>query len=151
MALAQKPEGENWDYLVRSLSVLDESSASDVITSLRDVSIATDDPMALRQLILVGLRAQQQQIPFENTEKLLEHWTGMQRPEGAGRSMRPWQKWYAKTYPDRPTAELPKASDSRWDFDQLVQYLDSDEGRFGDPGHGKSIYSKAQCARLSPF
>jgi hypothetical protein len=58
MALAQNPDGENWDYLVRSLNVLDEQTADEVIRALSGVQIATDDPMALRQLILVGLRAE---------------------------------------------------------------------------------------------
>ncbi len=161
MALAQNPDGENWDYLVRSLNVLDEQTADEVIRALSGVQIATDDPMALRQLILVGLRAEADPLragktgtgksSFENVEKLLEHWTGMQRPEGAKRSMKSWQKWYAKTYPDRRPAELPKAEESRWDFDQLVGYLDSTEGRFGDPVHGKTVYAKAQCASCHRF
>ncbi|WP_238383088.1 DUF7133 domain-containing protein [Rubripirellula obstinata] len=161
MALAQNPDGENWDYLVRSLNVLDEQTADEVIRALLSVQIATDDPMALRQLILVGLRAEADphstsemgadKNGFENVEKLLEHWTGMERPQGAKRSMKPWQKWYAETYPDRRPAELPKADESRWDFDQLVTYLDSTEGRFGDPVHGKSVYSKAQCASCHRF
>jgi putative heme-binding domain-containing protein len=156
MALAQKPDGENWDYLVRSLNVLDQQTADEVIDALIGVPIATDDPMALRQLILVGLRTEADPTSaakngFENVEKLLEHWTGMERPEGARRSMKPWQKWYAKTYPDRRPAELPKADESRWDFDQLVSYLDSPEGRFGDPDHGKLVYTKAQCAACHQF
>ncbi|TWT52797.1 Cytochrome c [Rubripirellula amarantea] len=151
MALAQKPDGENWDYLVRTLSVLDEDTSGEVIKALQGVPIATDDPMALRQLILLGLRSENEKGNFENVEKLLEHWTGMQRPEGVKKSMKPWQKWYAKTYPDRPAAELPKANDSRWDFDQLVTYLDSDNGKFGDPNHGKLVYTKAQCANCHRF
>ena len=30
MALAQEPDGENWDYLVRSLNVLEGAAASEV-------------------------------------------------------------------------------------------------------------------------
>ena len=65
--------------------------------------------------------------------------------------MRPWQKWYAKTYPDRPSAELPKTSESRWDFDQLVSYLKSDTGKFGDPAHGQAAFTKAKCAQCHKF
>ena len=151
MALAQNPEDKNWDYLVRSLSVLDDQTSKVVIESLREVAIATDDPMALRQLILLGLRAQENSADFENIEGLLEHWTGMQRPKGESKSMRPWQKWYAKTYPDRMAAELPKSDESRWDFDQLATYLESDKGRFGDPNHGRAVYNKAQCASCHRF
>jgi putative heme-binding domain-containing protein len=147
MALAQNPDGENWDYLVRSLNVLEDQAAIDVVGALKNVSVATDDPMALRQLILLGVRAEKKGNRFESVEALLEHWTGMQRPEQAANSMRPWQKWYAKTYPDRPPAELPNEEESRWDFEQLVKYLDSDEGRFGDPARGHAVYAKAQCTQ----
>lgn len=102
--------------------------------------------MAIRQLILLGLRAQNDDRSFENVEQLLEHWTGMERPEKSSKSMRPWQTWYAKIHPDREPAELPNVEDSRWDFDQLVKYLDSDEGKFGDPSIGREVYAKAKCA-----
>jgi putative heme-binding domain-containing protein len=151
MALAQKPDGENWDYLVRSLNVLESQSADEVVKSLKSVRVATDDPMAIRQLILLGLRAQGEDKSFENVEQLLEHWTGMQRPEESSLSMQPWQKWYAKTHPDREPAELPNVEDSRWDFDQLVKFLNSDEGKFGDPSIGRDVYAKAQCASCHKY
>lgn len=160
MALAQAPEGENWDYLVRSLNVVEDQVAIEVLRALRGVSVATDDPMAIRHLILLGLRAQEKGTSFKDAESLLEHWTGMERPAGedpegdteeVGRSMAPWQSWYAKTYPDRPAAELPQENNSKWDFDQLVEYLDSDKGKFGDPVHGRTAYTKAKCATCHQF
>ncbi len=51
--------------------------------ALKTVRVATDDPMAIRQLILLGVRAEKKDNSFENVEGLLEHWTGMQRPEKA--------------------------------------------------------------------
>ncbi len=151
MALAQDPDGENWDYLVRSLNILEDQAADEVVKALQRVPVATDDPMAIRQLILLGDRAEQQSRSFEDVEKLLEHWTGMQRPEGGAKSMKPWQKWYAKMYPDRPPAVPPKADESRWDFNQLVDYLDSDAGKFGDPVHGRTTFTKAKCAQCHQF
>jgi len=151
MALAQKPDGDNWDYLVRSLNVLEDQTASEVIKALGSVDVATDDPMAIRQLILLGVRAEKKGASFEGVESLLEHWTGMQRPEKAATSMRPWQKWYAKANPDRVPAELPDPADSRWDFEQLVEYMESDKGRFGDPAHGRVAFTKAKCAQCHQF
>lgn len=145
MALAQDPDGENWDYLVRSLNILDDQTSGEILSALKSVAIATDDPMALRQLILLGVRAQENGQGFEGVEQLLEHWTGMQRPEGAKMSMAPWQKWFAKTYPDRPEAVLPNADDSRWDLDQLLTYLESDTGSFGDSSHGRDVFVKSRC------
>ncbi|TWT82236.1 cryptic beta-D-galactosidase subunit alpha [Planctomycetes bacterium CA13] len=151
MALAQAPEGENWDYLVRSLNILEGEAASEVIGALKSVPIATDDPMAIRQLILLGVRAQASGKSFENVEQLLEHWTGMQRPSEAKLSMAPWQKWYAKTYPDRPNAAMPNADESRWDLDQVVAYLESDKGRLGDPELGHHVFAKARCVQCHQF
>ncbi|EMI56970.1 heme-binding protein [Rhodopirellula sallentina SM41] len=146
LALAQKPDGDNWDYLVRSLNILDGPSAEEVVSKLRTVPIATDDPMALRALILMGLRQEKDHGSFENIEKLLEHWTGMTRPKGAARSMALWQRWYSKTFPDRPAAELPREDESKWDLEQLLTFLDSPEGEAGDLHTGLALYQSAQCA-----
>ncbi len=151
VGLAQQPDGENWDYLVRSLGVLEGESAMEVVRQLRSVRVATDDPGALRQLILIGLRSEQEGGSIEPVEQLLMHWTGMERPESIDRSMEPWQRWYARTYPDRPTADLPSGDESKWDLDELVRYVESDTGRFGDPERGKSLYAKAQCAACHRF
>ncbi len=42
--------------------------------------VPIDDPMALRDLILLGVRVHETEQSFENIERLLEHWTGMKRP-----------------------------------------------------------------------
>ena len=151
MGLAQVPDGENWDYLVRSLNVLEGEAAMEVIRQLKTVRVATDDPGALRQLILIGLRAEQEGRKIEPVEQLLSHWTGMQRPESKSPTMSLWQDWYARTYPDRPTAELPSGEESKWDLDELVRYIESDSGRAGDAERGRSIYAKAQCAACHRF
>lgn len=151
MALSLHPEGDNWDYLVRSLNIVDADAGTEVVRALRTVDVATDDPMALRQLILLGVRAENDKRPFEEIERLLEHWTGMERPVSGEKSMRPWQKWYATVYPDRTPATLPKSDDSRWDFEQLVGYLDSDKGRVGDPLAGKAAFTKASCAQCHRY
>ena len=146
LALSQKPDGENWDYLVRSLNILDGPAAQEVVRQLRSVPVATDDPMALRALTLMGLRAESEGGSFENVEQLLEQWTGMQRPEGIAKSMAPWQKWYANTFPDRPPAELPSEDESKWDLEQLLTYLDSPEGDSGDVHAGEVLFASTSCA-----
>lgn len=151
LALAQSPEGENWDYLVRSLGVVEGEAAMEVIRKLTSVRIATDDPGAIRQLILIGLRAETEQRAIEPVEQLLAHWTGMERPADSKPTMQLWQRWYSRVYPDRPAAELPKEDESKWDLDELVRYTESDHGRQGDPERGRSIYAKAQCAACHRF
>lgn len=151
MALSVHPDGDNWDYLVRSLSLVDHEAGIEVVRALRTVEIATDDPTALRQLILLGLKAEAEERSFADVEALLEHWTGMERPEGEAPSMELWQEWYASVYPNRPAAVLPAADQSRWDFEELVSYLESDQGRHGDPAGGKLAFTKAKCAQCHRF
>ncbi|MEO1619323.1 MAG: c-type cytochrome, partial [Planctomycetota bacterium] len=130
---------------------VDIDAGIDVVSALRGVDIATDDPMALRHLILLGVRAEEEGRSIGPVEQLLVHWTGMERPIGAKSSMKPWQKWYSSVYPDRPAAVPPQADESRWDFEQLVGYLGSDKGRYGDPARGKIAYAKADCVQCHRF
>lgn len=145
LGLAQQPDGENWDYLVRSLNVVEGEIALEICRQLKSVAVATDDPSALRQLILLGLRAEADEQSFAAIEELLVHWTGMERPESAAPTMELWQKWYSRTYPDRPAAVAPPADESKWDLDELVRYLESDAGRTGDPIAGAAVYERADC------
>ncbi|WP_153555254.1 HEAT repeat domain-containing protein [Roseimaritima sediminicola] len=152
MGLALHPDGQNWDYLVRSLNILEGEAAKDVLKQLTTVAVATDDPEALRQVILLGLQFESEGQSTKPAQDLLSHWTGLQRSESSDPSMAIWQRWYAKTYPDRPAAELPSAEeDARWDFDQLAKYLESEEGRHGDPAAGSEVFAKADCASCHRF
>lgn len=152
LALALQPEGENWDYLVRSFNVLEGTIASDVLGQLAKVPVATDDPEALRQLILLGLRNEQDGISSEAACRLLTHWTGLDPRLDPERPMQAWQDWYASNYPDRQRAELPApGEDSRWDLEQLMEYLASNEGKYGDPHTGNEVFVRATCASCHRF
>lgn len=152
MGLALHPDGKNWDYLVRSLNVLEGDAAKDVLMQLATVPVATDDPEALRQVILLGLQASESNRSTKPAQQLLSHWTGLQRGDADDESMEVWQQWYKKTYPDRPDAKLPTVDeDARWDFDQLAEYLESPEGRYGDPAAGAEVFVKADCASCHRF
>ena len=83
LALAQSPGGDNWDYLVRSLHLLEGPAGNEVVQRLSSVEIATDDPDATRALVLMGLRREKNGESIVAVEALLEHWTQMQRPPGA--------------------------------------------------------------------
>lgn len=150
LGLAQAPDGENWDYLVRSLNILEGESAIEVINQLKSVRVATDDPTALRQLILIGLRAEVDGRPVQPVDDLLRHWTGVEKSQGKP-TMSMWQSWYAKNYPDRPPATIPTEEDSKWDLDELVKYIESEAGRHGNPQAGRQIYATAQCASCHRF
>ncbi|MEZ6086471.1 MAG: HEAT repeat domain-containing protein [Pirellulaceae bacterium] len=151
MGLALYPDGENWDYLVRSLNILEPAAAVDVLSQLVSVQVATDDPEALRQVILLGLRAIENGGSPKHSIALLEHWTGYQPNTNAKEPMQPWQDWYARTYPDKPVAVLPGDDESKWDLEQLLDYLRTEQGRAGDPRQGRDVYVKAQCVSCHRF
>jgi len=151
LGLSQNPDGDNWDYLVRSLNILEGESAMEVVKQLKTVPVATDDPTALRQLILLGLQAEQDSRSIKPIDDLLLHWTGVERTPVDEHSISFWQEWYGKTYPDRPAASKPSAAESKWDLDELVKYIESDAGRHGDSEAGRKVYASAQCASCHRF
>ena len=145
MALSLHPEGENWDYLVRSLSVLENQSADEVLKALSNAPRSR--PTIQWQFVssFCWVSAPKNKTTAMNmSNRCWNIGPACKRPEGAKNTMRPWQKWYAKMYPDRVRpAELPREEESRWDFDQLVGYLDSSEGRYGDPIHGREVFRQS--------
>lgn len=150
LGLSQKPAGENWDYLIRSLPNLESYAVAEVMQALCRVDVAADDPEAMREVILHGLRMEQEGENPKPAIKLLEHWTGNEFPaptEKHASRMAPWQKWFATTYPDRLEAVLPSVpSGSRWNLETLVEYFNSNDGKSGNIEHGQAAFQKAKCA-----
>lgn len=153
MGLAQQPDKENWDYLVRSLPILDGVAAREVLTSLRSINLAPDEPEYYRQVILRGLALGDQGA--EDAIALLEYWNGEKQGEGGGNwrsELAAWQKWYKDKWPDRLEAELPKESEtSRWRYEELLRHLTSEEGQHGSAEHGSVIFEKARCVACHRF
>lgn len=153
MGLAEQPEGENWHLLVSSLRDLDEKSGPAVLTQLKQVQQRPEDPEYYRQVILLGLKLEKS--GYREAVNLLRFWTGEQvslEDDDWETAMSSWQDWYSSNYPDRPPAELPKPStESKYEFAELLEYLDSDEGRLGDEEAGKEVYATAKCATCHKF
>ncbi|MGN6544422.1 MAG: HEAT repeat domain-containing protein, partial [Aureliella sp.] len=150
LGLCAKPDGENWDYLIRSLPNLESFAVSEVMNALCRVDLAADDPEAIREVILHGLRMEQEGENPQAVLALLQHWTGndfSSQVKGGDSRMAPWQSWFATTYPDRLEAVLPSVpSGSRWNLETLVEYFNSNEGKAGSADHGAAVFKKAQCA-----
>ncbi|QDV24917.1 HEAT repeat domain-containing protein [Aureliella helgolandensis] len=155
LGLSMQPNDENWDYLVRSLPVLESFAVPEVMDALRKVPTATNDPQALREVILHGLRMEQEGQSPASALKLLTYWTG-QSPtpsssaEDAGgeqRTLQGWQEWFAQKFPEHPEAKLPELEKSSpWNTETLDEYFASSDGRKGDRENGQAIFAKAQCA-----
>ena len=79
----RSPQGDNWLYLVRSLPVLENSTAREVLQRLVTVDQLPDDPEHIRQIILCGLRLKEQGA--DKAIAVLELWTGEQLGRSIGR------------------------------------------------------------------
>ncbi len=153
MGLAQSPGGDNWDYLINSLPIVEGESAREVIVKLQQVGFRPEEPEYLRQVILRGLELQDNGA--EDASALLQYWTGEQVAASATSwedSMEAWQEWFAEKYPERPRAELPKpVESSKWKFEELVEHLTSDLGSQGSVAKGELVFTKAQCVKCHKF
>lgn len=149
LALAQRPDEKNWDYLVRSIGLLDSFAVPDVCETLRKIDVATEDPEALRQTILQGCKLFEAGNDPTPTIKLLEFWTGetLEKPTERKESpMVAWQKWYEMRFPDLPPAVLPAATEQpRWSLGFLEQFLAGEQGKYGSRESGVQVFAKAQC------
>jgi putative heme-binding domain-containing protein len=149
MALAQSPGGENWPLLIRSLPVVEDIAAQEVLMQLGGCAETTKAPEALRQVILCGLKLGKE--GGQHATNLLTKWTGQQvAPADATPDVAivAWQKWFTETYPDLPPAVLPVDPEgTKWTYQELIAYLNGDEGSHGQPGRGQEVFAKAQCVK----
>jgi putative heme-binding domain-containing protein len=75
LAMSQRPDEANWDYLVRSMGVLDLFAVGDVCGCLLKIEAATEEPEAVRQVILQGCKLVEAGQDPSPVLKLLEYWT----------------------------------------------------------------------------
>lgn len=153
MSLAQHPDGQNWDYLVRSIPILEGEAAKEVLVQLRRIGFAPNEPEHFRQVILCGLRLKEDGA--NDAVALLQHWTGetlSQPNEPWNQAISTWQSWYHTKYPLLPAAELPaETAANRWTYDDLVGFLYGHHGSSGSVERGAEVYTKAQCAKCHRF
>ncbi len=148
MGLAQKPDGRNWDYLVRSIPLLEGDAAREVLLRLQQVPFAPEDPEHFRQLILCGLKLAAE--GGDDAADLLQHWTNA-RPDascdGWNSRLLAWQDWFQAEYPLGPQAALPLENGSNtWTYSDLMTYLASPEAEQGSAERGSQVYVQARCA-----
>jgi putative heme-binding domain-containing protein len=173
LAMSQKPNDANWDYLVRSMGVLDLFAVGDVCNCLLQIDAATEDAEAVRQTILQGCKLVESGQDPAPVIKLLEYWTAtstaslIEEPvtdsqdpeqglsigetvtEASKETLTPiaaWQRWYATKYPDAPPAVLAsETADPRWSLAFIEQFLNGEQGRQGSQDRGQQVYAKARC------
>ena len=146
IGLAQEPAEENWAYLVSSLSVLDDMTATEVLEKLAAVPRRPRDAVHYREVIKLGYRLRSDGA--QKVAGLLEHWVG----ESAGPMtddwavlMDRWKAWFERKYPDEAEITLQQQAQlGNYSTEQVLAHLESNG--LGNAERGKLVYSKAQCA-----
>jgi putative heme-binding domain-containing protein len=155
IGLAQKPDGENWPYLVRSLPIVEGAAAQEVLVRLAQVDRAPEETEsdAYRQVILRGLLLREN--GGRRAVELLEKWTGRQlsAPDDPWeQSLAAWQKWFAEAYPNMPEAALPVENErNNWTYPELLSFLTGPHGSEGVAANGAAIFEKAQCIKCHRY
>ena len=131
MGLAQAPADPNWPYLMRSLHLLKGDAAVEVMAKLKEVRKAPAEPEYLRQAILCGLRTEK--LGAKQASELLAFWTGAKpvaKDADWQETMKGWQDWFAKKYPNKQPAELPTTTvTSRYELEELIAFLSTEEAQ----------------------
>jgi len=147
------PAGDNWPYLVRSLPILEGKVAREVLKQLATVPLRPEEGEHYRQVILRGLALGEEGAA--DAIALLEHWTGTSRGDEDDdwkTKLESWQGWLSEQHPSLPAAELPVADkNDKWKFDELLEYLESEQAAKASPSRGAAAFKKAQCANCHRF
>ena len=153
MSLAQQPGGDNWDYLVRSLPIVEGAAAQEVLTRLTQVDEAPEDAEPYRQVILRGLMLREN--GSRKAVELLDKWTGdkLTDPDEAwDAALAKWQAWFVEQFPDLPAPELPVESEqSHWTYQELLSFLTGPQASQGQATRGAVLFEKAQCIKCHRF
>ena len=153
VGLAQEPDGDNWPLLVRALPIIEGGAAQEVLAQLAKTERKPDQPEAIRQAILCGLKLRD--AGAQQASSLLVRWTGHEvgGPDSSWEAaMAAWQKWFQEQYPGQPAPVLPTDPEgTKWSMQELVAFLDGPDGMHGDRTRGMEVFDKAQCVKCHRF
>lgn len=151
VGLSQKPEGDNWSYLVRSLPTLEPNAAKLVLGKLATVPQAPEEVDPYRHVILLGLKMKEK--GSEPAIQLLQFWTGeeLKSDEDTPVKLAAWQKWFSEKYPDQPEPVMPATADAKYTFEAIHTYLNGEEAEKASPVRGAEVFVKGQCAKCHRF
>jgi len=148
IALAQSPDGENWDYLMSSLEILDDAAAREILPKLCTVQRRPTQAKYYRLVITLAARLGDEGGP--DALRLIALWTGIPATDSTADwrgQLDQWIQWYHKQFPGESLIhiEMPPAS-GRWTVDTVREAL-AGMSRPGDPRHGRQVFVEAQCAK----
>ncbi|MBI3836567.1 MAG: HEAT repeat domain-containing protein [Planctomycetia bacterium] len=153
MGLAQRPDGENWPYLIRALSIVEGAAAQEVLMRLAQVDQVPEQSEAFRQVILRGLMLREN--GSRRAIELLEKWTReqlSQPDEPWDKALAAWQDWFVQKYPEAPEPKLPvDAEQNHWTYQELLSFLTGPQAIQGVAARGAVLFEKAYCSKCHRF
>lgn len=150
LALAQKPDGPNWPYLVSSLPELNDDTASEVFTQLASVDKSPKEPQFLKDAILAGYRLRQ--TGSNSVDKLLQHWTGQEVQGSDWKAViKAWAQWFNQNYPEeQPISFEDQLIIGNHSVDEILTFMES-ANRPAEIHSGMVAFAKAQCTQCHRF
>lgn len=158
LGLAQKPKGENWSYLVASIPLLDNSTASDVLEGLLKVPQKPVDSRHFRDLIELGYRLGETRGTL--AARLVEHWADQpvcDETAGWKTALTECSEWFQTSWPDEQPIAMPEqpvatptaGKDGR-SVPEIVAWLEKN-ATDGNPERGHKLFQTARCAACHRF
>lgn len=149
-ALAHRRIHGDWQYLVRSLMVVEGKDAASVIAALNEFPERATKPTWIRQVILIGLRLDD--AGARDAVRLLAHWgdeTGPQPNDSdVHEQLAAWQVWFRNRYPEEAEPAWPvDQPGQRWNFAELLTAIEGTDIEAQDRAIGADIYRRGGCSK----
>jgi putative heme-binding domain-containing protein len=154
----KEPSPKNFPYLVQGLTTTNKLLLPDVVEALEKLSAqpVKDDPAPYRLALLAANRLDSRSR--WQVVKLLRHWgDGRQFGSEDGdwkQELGSWAKWYAQAFPKEaalPNMTGDKPIESKYQYGDLLTFLDKGPGRKGDAARGRQVFDKAQCIKCHKY
>lgn len=157
IGLAQKPDGENWSYLVASLPLLDDLTAREILGGLLTVPQKPVDARHYRDVIEMGYRLGQSGGIL--AARLVEYWADepvCDESAGWKNALHECSVWYQGKWPGEQPVHVPEEPVSTGQnptgatVRTLLAHVEK-HGERGNPERGLAIYKSANCAACHRF
>jgi putative heme-binding domain-containing protein len=154
----REPSEKSFPYLVQGLATPNRFLLPDVVDALKKLPAVPvkDDPAPYRLALQAASRLDSGSR--WRVVELLRHW-GNDRHFGAEQGewqpeLASWAKWFGQAFPKEPA--LPnvagdKPAESKYQYGDLLAFLEKGDGRRGDPARGRRIFEKAQCIKCHKY
>ena len=147
IGLSQRPQGENWAYLVGSLTELDDLTSSDVLHKLAKVGQRPKEAKHYQQAIEVGYRLRGDGAHL--AADLLHHWSGQTEADDTPDwriRLATWTAWYESNFPNGEAiaTDINQKTIGVYSTAAIVDQIE--KSGLGDAVAGKHIFEKANCA-----